>query len=252
MAEGALAETPQRWTARRRATLVLSLLRGEASAAEGARKHGPTVAQVEEWREFLLAGAENGLRSRPRDQDGLKDEPIKQLRQKVGSSCSTSTSSTRPRAAARSGRGHPASDRRAARRLRAAGMSPPGRRPLPAPPGGAGLFRYPGAGPREASGDRAAPSGSGSRTYFSDAGRLRRPHRDPHRHVLAARPHPGEEGAGGGGCEGLPCAREGSDRVTGNGRRVRPPRRKTDDESSRGACMNGQTSPARPSPSSTR
>ena len=84
MAEGALAETPQRWTARRRATLVLSLLRGEASAAEGARKHGPTVAQVEEWWELVLAGAENGWRSRPRDQDGLKDEPIKQLRQKVG------------------------------------------------------------------------------------------------------------------------------------------------------------------------
>jgi hypothetical protein len=44
---------------------VLSLLRGETSAAEAARKHGLTVAQVEEWWELLLAGAENGLRSRP-------------------------------------------------------------------------------------------------------------------------------------------------------------------------------------------
>ena len=43
------------------------MLRGETSAAEAARKHGLTMAQVEEWRELFLAGAENGLRSHPRD-----------------------------------------------------------------------------------------------------------------------------------------------------------------------------------------
>ena len=84
MADEELVETPQRWTARRRAALVLSLLRGETSAAEAARKHGLTVAQVEEWRELFLAGAENGLRSHPRDEEGLKDAQIKQLKQKVG------------------------------------------------------------------------------------------------------------------------------------------------------------------------
>ena len=51
---------------------------------EAARKHALTVAQVEEWRELFLAGAENGLRSRPRDEEGLKDAQIKQLKQKVG------------------------------------------------------------------------------------------------------------------------------------------------------------------------
>ena len=97
MADEELVETPQRWTARRRAALVLSLLRGETSATEAARKHGLTVAQVEVLRlvtagktnrqiaaELFLAGAENGLRSRPRDEEGLKDEQIKQLKQKVG------------------------------------------------------------------------------------------------------------------------------------------------------------------------
>ena len=79
-----LDETPQRWTAKRRAALVLSLLRGETSAAEAARKHGLTVAQVEEWREAFLLGAENALRSRPRDDEALKDEQIKRLKQKVG------------------------------------------------------------------------------------------------------------------------------------------------------------------------
>jgi transposase-like protein len=84
MTDEELVETPQRWTARRRAALVLSLLRGETSAAEAARKHGLTVAQVEEWRELFLAGAENGLRSRPRDEEGVKDEQIRKLKQKVG------------------------------------------------------------------------------------------------------------------------------------------------------------------------
>jgi transposase-like protein len=79
-----LEETPQRWTAKRRAALVLSLLRGETSAAEAARKHGLTVAQVEEWREVFLLGAENALRSRPRDEEALKDEQIRRLKQKVG------------------------------------------------------------------------------------------------------------------------------------------------------------------------
>jgi transposase-like protein len=74
----------QRWTAKRRAALVLSILKGETSAAEAARKHGLTVAQVEEWRESFLLGAENALRSRPRDDEALKDEQIKRLKQKVG------------------------------------------------------------------------------------------------------------------------------------------------------------------------
>jgi transposase-like protein len=74
----------QRWTAKRRAAVVLSMLRGETSAAEAARKHGLTVAQVEEWRAAFLLGAANALRSRPRDEEALKDEQIKRLKQKVG------------------------------------------------------------------------------------------------------------------------------------------------------------------------
>ena len=35
----------QRWTAKRRSALVLSILRGVTSAQEAARKHGLTVAE---------------------------------------------------------------------------------------------------------------------------------------------------------------------------------------------------------------
>ena len=77
-------ENVQRWTAKRRSALVMSILRGETSAKEAARKHGLTLAEIEGWQEKFLAGAENALRSRPRDDEALKDHQIKQLKQKVG------------------------------------------------------------------------------------------------------------------------------------------------------------------------
>jgi hypothetical protein len=40
-------EEVQRWTAKRRATLVISLLKGETTAAEAARRHGLKLAEVE-------------------------------------------------------------------------------------------------------------------------------------------------------------------------------------------------------------
>jgi transposase-like protein len=78
------AEPIERWTAKRRVALVVSILRGETSVAEAARTHGLTVAEVEEWREKFLMGAENALRSRPKDEEAVKDEQIKKLKQKIG------------------------------------------------------------------------------------------------------------------------------------------------------------------------
>ena len=77
-------EPVPRWTAKRRASLVLSVLKGETSIQEAARKHGLRVAEIEDWRDRFLLGAENSLRSRPKDDEALKDEQIKKLKQKVG------------------------------------------------------------------------------------------------------------------------------------------------------------------------
>lgn len=74
----------QRWTAKRRTALVVSILKGETSVAEAARKHGLTVSEIEDWQERFLLAAENALRSRPKDEEALKDEQIKKLKQKVG------------------------------------------------------------------------------------------------------------------------------------------------------------------------
>lgn len=74
----------ERWTAKRRMAVVVSILKGETSVVEAARTHGLTVAEMEEWREKFLLGAENALRTRPKDEDALKNEQMKKLTQKIG------------------------------------------------------------------------------------------------------------------------------------------------------------------------
>jgi transposase-like protein len=84
-----MAEEPgsvevQRWTAKRRAARVISLLKGETTVADTARRHGLKVAEVEEWRERFLLGAENALRARPKEEDALREEEVNRLKRKVG------------------------------------------------------------------------------------------------------------------------------------------------------------------------
>lgn len=74
----------QRWTAKRRVALVLTILRGETTSQEAARQHGLTVAEIEDWKEKFLSGAENALRSKPRDEEAQREEREKRLKAKIG------------------------------------------------------------------------------------------------------------------------------------------------------------------------
>src|SRR5215470_13988441 len=84
MADEQWSEEVQRWTAKRRAALVMSLLKGETTVAEAARRHGLKVAEMEEWRERFLLGAENALRARPTEEEVLREEEVNRLKRKVG------------------------------------------------------------------------------------------------------------------------------------------------------------------------
>ena len=84
MADEARPEEVQRWTAKRRAALVLSLLRNETTAAEAARRHGLKIAEVEDWRDRFLLGAENALRARPKEDEALREEELNRFKRKVG------------------------------------------------------------------------------------------------------------------------------------------------------------------------
>ncbi len=76
-------ETIQRWTAKRRTALALSIITGKTSTQEAARKRWLKIADIEEWREKLFAGAENALHSRPRDEEAMREDEVKKLKQKV-------------------------------------------------------------------------------------------------------------------------------------------------------------------------
>src|SRR5215510_14578571 len=60
------AGSPQCWTAKRRASLILSILKGETSAQAAARNHGLTMAEAEERCDRFLLGAENAVTLAPR------------------------------------------------------------------------------------------------------------------------------------------------------------------------------------------
>ncbi len=74
----------QRWTSKRRTALVLSILKGEMSVTECARRYSLDVAEIESWQRRLLEAGRNALRSKPRDDDAAKHDEICRLRQKVG------------------------------------------------------------------------------------------------------------------------------------------------------------------------
>ena len=84
MAEDQRPEEVQRWTAKRRAALVISLLKGETTAVEAARRHGLKVTEVEQWRDRFLLGAENALCARQKEDEALREEEIDRLKRKVG------------------------------------------------------------------------------------------------------------------------------------------------------------------------
>ena len=74
----------KRWTAKRRAALVIEILRGQTTVAEAARTHGLKASDIELWKDTFLTHGENALRSNPRDELEVKEKKIEQLHKKVG------------------------------------------------------------------------------------------------------------------------------------------------------------------------
>lgn len=81
---GGPPDAPQRWSARRKAEVVLRLLKGESIDAL-SRETRQTAAKLMEWREAFMAGAESGLKGRPeQDEQEAFNEERRQLQAKVG------------------------------------------------------------------------------------------------------------------------------------------------------------------------
>jgi transposase-like protein len=73
------AEIPERWSAQRKADLVLRLLRGEALDAV-ARDSQVPAHELEEWRRVFLDGGTQGLKKRV----DPEDRELKRVQAKLG------------------------------------------------------------------------------------------------------------------------------------------------------------------------
>lgn len=73
-------ELPERWSAKRKAEIVLRLLRGE-DLGEISREIQVAPQVIEEWRHAFLSGAEAGLKSRSRN---AEEQELVRTRAKLG------------------------------------------------------------------------------------------------------------------------------------------------------------------------
>jgi len=76
--------TPQRWTAKRKAAIVLEIIKGKTTPAEIARQHGLTVAEIQGWTERFMHGAEAFLKALPKEVEEQHSAEKKELLAKIG------------------------------------------------------------------------------------------------------------------------------------------------------------------------
>jgi transposase-like protein len=77
-------EDVKRWTARRKATAVIDILKGRTTAAELARSHDLTLAEVEQWMDDFVSMGTEALRAHPRDAEARHKSREKDLLAKIG------------------------------------------------------------------------------------------------------------------------------------------------------------------------
>ncbi len=77
-------EEIKRWTARRKAAVVMEIIKGKTTTTEVARSHDLTVGEVEQWMDDFVSMGTEALRSHPRDAEALHKAEKKDLLAKIG------------------------------------------------------------------------------------------------------------------------------------------------------------------------
>ena len=77
-------EEIRRWTARRKAALVMEIIQGTTTVAEASRQHDLTPSEVETWVDDAKRGMENALKARPEDIREQYDRQLKELQSAYG------------------------------------------------------------------------------------------------------------------------------------------------------------------------
>jgi len=79
-----MEEDIKRWTARRKAALVLQIIQGKTTVAEASRSFDLAPSEIEEWVEEGKRGMENALRTRPLEVREEYERQLKELQEAYG------------------------------------------------------------------------------------------------------------------------------------------------------------------------
>ena len=77
-------EDIKRWTARRKAALVLEIIQGKTTIAEASRAFDVSPSEIEGWVEEGKRGMENALRSKPLEVREEYERQLKELQEAYG------------------------------------------------------------------------------------------------------------------------------------------------------------------------
>ena len=79
-----MEEDIKRWTAKRKAALVMEIIQGKTTVAEASRSFDLQPSEVEEWVDEAKWGMENALRTKPLEIKEQYERQIKDLQEAYG------------------------------------------------------------------------------------------------------------------------------------------------------------------------
>lgn len=74
----------KRWTAKRKAALVMEIIQGKTTVAEASRSFDLPPSDIEEWVDDAKKGMENALRAKPLEVKEQCERQLKELQEAYG------------------------------------------------------------------------------------------------------------------------------------------------------------------------
>jgi len=74
----------ERWTARRKADLVLELIKGQKTIVDAAREDDLKQSEVQSWIDRFMEYGRQALRANPKKVETVYEEEVKAHREKIG------------------------------------------------------------------------------------------------------------------------------------------------------------------------
>jgi transposase-like protein len=76
--------TIQRWTANRKAEVVLEILKGQKTLVDAARSYDVKQSEIQGWIDTFLESGRRALKTNPKSLEGAHESQLKAHREKIG------------------------------------------------------------------------------------------------------------------------------------------------------------------------